>query len=81
MPTASCILFYAQLISRGEGGQARRSSGSNNSEWLRLYAVTGRGDDEIVTSVTVCATLSFSDGIDKVKLRLLGTDSKRWETV
>ena len=74
-------MFYAQLISRGEGGQARRSSGSNNSEWLRLYAVTGRGDDEIVTSVTVCATLSFSDGIDKVKLRLLGTDSKRWETV
>ena len=52
---------------------ATRSGSNRYSEWLSLYAVTGRGNKEMVTSVTVCATLSFSDGIDKIRLRLTGS--------
>ena len=60
---------------------ATRSGGSNNSDWLRLYAVTGRGEEVVVTRVKVCVTLSFTDGIDKVRLRLTGCDNNRCYTI
>ena len=60
---------------------ATRSGGSNDSDWLRLYAVTGRGEEVVVTSVRVCVTLSFTDGIDKVRLRLTGCDNNRCYTI
>ena len=44
----------------------------DTSEWMNLYAVTGRSDDQMVTSVKVCASVSFSGGIQNIKLRLRG---------
>ena len=51
----------------------RAIQGSDDtSKWMILYAVTGRSDDQMVTNVTVCASVSFSGGIQNIILRLRG---------
>ena len=45
--------------------------GDTWSEYMQLYAVTGRGDDQMVTDVKVCVSATLSSGIHTLRLNLV----------